>query len=336
VNAECIGKTDCSRCHGATGRFCRACLLLRYGQTIEVRGEGHGARSGLAREGARRLAAACTACWLGTVRAARLSRGSAPAHGLSLHPPARAPPRPPTRSPPQDAQKEMAAGTWLCPHCYEDEYPDAGWMCNSSICMKRRGFKPTGIAIYDAQQRGYASVAHWLQAQLKKRGMAVLTEGVDAIAAAEGEGSSGAAAGAAPPPPRRSARHNSGGEGKEEAAASVAASEPSEEGPDAASGGCDQDGGKRRKRAGAAVARKGAQVQGPSKDAAAAAPVEPAPASGGSRAAGHRRRSGARKSGASEGGSEPEAPSTPPERPVEAAGGDGAVAQRAARRQRRA
>jgi hypothetical protein len=37
VNAECIGKTDCSRCHGATGRFCRACLLLRYGQSIEVR-----------------------------------------------------------------------------------------------------------------------------------------------------------------------------------------------------------------------------------------------------------------------------------------------------------
>jgi hypothetical protein len=38
TTADCIGKTDCSRCHGATGRFCRACLLIRYGQTMEVRG----------------------------------------------------------------------------------------------------------------------------------------------------------------------------------------------------------------------------------------------------------------------------------------------------------
>jgi hypothetical protein len=64
----------------------------------------------------------------------------------------------------------MAAGTWLCPHCYEEEHPQEGWICNSSICMKRRGYKPTGIAIYDAQQRGFKSVAHWLQAQLCKTG----------------------------------------------------------------------------------------------------------------------------------------------------------------------
>jgi hypothetical protein len=37
TTAECIGKTDCSRCHSAYGRFCRACLLIRYGQTMEVR-----------------------------------------------------------------------------------------------------------------------------------------------------------------------------------------------------------------------------------------------------------------------------------------------------------
>jgi hypothetical protein len=36
VNAECIGKSDCSRCHSALGRFCRACLLIRYGMTLEV------------------------------------------------------------------------------------------------------------------------------------------------------------------------------------------------------------------------------------------------------------------------------------------------------------
>lgn len=37
------------------------------------------------------------------------------------------------------------------------------WICNSSICMTRRGLKPTGIAIFDAQQQGFASVAHHLQ-----------------------------------------------------------------------------------------------------------------------------------------------------------------------------
>lgn len=52
------GKTECMRCHGATGRFCRACLHIRYGQTLE------------------------------------------------------------------EAREQMAAGTWLCPHCYEEEHPD--------------------------------------------------------------------------------------------------------------------------------------------------------------------------------------------------------------------
>lgn len=60
----------------------------------------------------------------------------------------------------------MDAGTWLCPHCYEEEHPHDGWMCNSSICMKRRGLKPTGIAIYDAHERGFKSVAHLLQVGL--------------------------------------------------------------------------------------------------------------------------------------------------------------------------
>jgi hypothetical protein len=32
--------------------------------------------------------------------------------------------------------------------------------------MKRRGLKPTGIAIYDAHQRGFKSVAHLLQARM--------------------------------------------------------------------------------------------------------------------------------------------------------------------------
>eukprot|EP00877_Chromochloris_zofingiensis_P012320 jgi/Chrzof1/7341/Cz02g20090.t1 len=76
----------------------------------------------------------------------------------------------------QDVRKQMAEGAWLCPHCYEEEHPDEGWICNSSICMKRRGYKPTGIAIYDAQQRGFPSVAHWLQVQLKKHTSGVATQ----------------------------------------------------------------------------------------------------------------------------------------------------------------
>ena len=41
-----------------------------------------------------------------------------------------------------------------------------GWICNSSICMTRRGLKPTGIAIFDAQQQGFLSVAHHVQVSI--------------------------------------------------------------------------------------------------------------------------------------------------------------------------
>ena len=40
-----------------------------------------------------------------------------------------------------------------------------GWICNSSICMTRRGMRPTGIAIYEAQEKGFASVAHFVQVE---------------------------------------------------------------------------------------------------------------------------------------------------------------------------
>ena len=40
-----------------------------------------------------------------------------------------------------------------------------GWICNSSICMTRRGMQPTGIAIFEAQQKGFPSVAHFVQVQ---------------------------------------------------------------------------------------------------------------------------------------------------------------------------
>ncbi|KAK9833444.1 hypothetical protein WJX81_005685 [Elliptochloris bilobata] len=96
----CRGKSECSRCGSATGRFCRACLSVRYGERLE------------------------------------------------------------------DVHSAMAAGAWLCPHCYEADHPEEGWICNSSICMTKRGLRPTGIAIFKAQGKGFASVGHYVQAQL--------------------------------------------------------------------------------------------------------------------------------------------------------------------------
>lgn len=109
---ECIGKSECSRCHSATGRFCRACLLIRYGLELED-----------------------------------------------------------VRNNPD----------WLCPHCHEEEFPEDGWICNSSICMTRRGLAPTGIAIFEAQKRGFPSVAHFVQARLLKynEGRSLCSAGCD-------------------------------------------------------------------------------------------------------------------------------------------------------------
>jgi hypothetical protein len=66
-----------------------------------------------------------------------------------------------------ELEEVRADAEWLCPHCYEAEHPEQHWICNSSICMQRRGMRPTGIAIFQAQGNGFPSVAHWLQAQLK-------------------------------------------------------------------------------------------------------------------------------------------------------------------------
>mmetsp|Transcript_16304 Transcript_16304/g.35256 ORF Transcript_16304/g.35256 Transcript_16304/m.35256 type:complete len:434 (-) Transcript_16304:782-2083(-) len=133
ASADCIGKTDCSRCHSAFGRFCRACLLIRYGLELE------------------------------------------------------------------EVRAQLEAGTWLCPHCYEEEHPDHGWICNSSICMKRRGLKPTGIAIYEAQERGFKSVAHLLQDQIQKRGGVNKLSQVDLDAEVRNSGADDAATAQAGP-----------------------------------------------------------------------------------------------------------------------------------------
>ncbi|KAK9805300.1 hypothetical protein WJX72_012012 [[Myrmecia] bisecta] len=133
TDKDCTGKSECSKCTSACGRFCRACLLVRYGQTLE------------------------------------------------------------------DVRAEMAAGTWLCPHCYEEEHPDEGWICNSSICMTRRGLKPTGIAIFDAQKCGFLSVAHYVQAGMQRRqGTKVQPAAGSATPATTNVGASSSGAMAAP------------------------------------------------------------------------------------------------------------------------------------------
>ncbi|KAI5441436.1 uncharacterized protein LOC127103246 [Lathyrus oleraceus] len=56
---------------------------------------------------------------------------------------------------------------WMCPHCTEGKGINPYWICNSSICLRKRKIPPTGIAIHRAREMGYESVAHLLMEQLK-------------------------------------------------------------------------------------------------------------------------------------------------------------------------
>ncbi|KAG0451232.1 hypothetical protein HPP92_026532 [Vanilla planifolia] len=59
---------------------------------------------------------------------------------------------------------------WMCPHCIEEKGIRPYWICNSSLCLRRKKMSPTGIAIYHAREEGFESVAHLLMDQLKKVG----------------------------------------------------------------------------------------------------------------------------------------------------------------------
>ncbi|KAI9101528.1 hypothetical protein K1719_023818 [Acacia pycnantha] len=58
---------------------------------------------------------------------------------------------------------------WMCPHCIEAKGINPYWICNSSICLKKRNIAPTGIAIFRARQMGYESVAHFLMDELRRK-----------------------------------------------------------------------------------------------------------------------------------------------------------------------
>ncbi|RLN15769.1 hypothetical protein C2845_PM02G00890 [Panicum miliaceum] len=57
----------------------------------------------------------------------------------------------------------------MCPHCIEEKGIKKFWICNSSFCLKKRKIPPTGIAIYNAREQGYESVAHLLMDRLKRQ-----------------------------------------------------------------------------------------------------------------------------------------------------------------------
>ncbi|KAG9129972.1 hypothetical protein Leryth_007087 [Lithospermum erythrorhizon] len=57
----------------------------------------------------------------------------------------------------EELEEVRANKQWACPHCIEDEGTRPYWICNSSLCLKRRKMVPTGIAIYTARKMGYKS-----------------------------------------------------------------------------------------------------------------------------------------------------------------------------------
>ncbi|XP_023928258.1 uncharacterized protein LOC112039599 isoform X2 [Quercus suber] len=57
---------------------------------------------------------------------------------------------------------------WMCPHCVEEKGINPYWICNSSLCLRKRKMAPTGIAIFRAREMGYKSVAHLLMDELQR------------------------------------------------------------------------------------------------------------------------------------------------------------------------
>uniref|UniRef100_A0A804JFK9 Zinc-finger domain-containing protein n=1 Tax=Musa acuminata subsp. malaccensis TaxID=214687 RepID=A0A804JFK9_MUSAM len=68
----------------------------------------------------------------------------------------------------EEMEEVRAKKDWMCPHCIEEKGINPYWICNSSLCLKKRKMAPTGIAIYQAREQGYRSVAHLLMDRLKR------------------------------------------------------------------------------------------------------------------------------------------------------------------------
>ncbi|XP_031106633.1 cell division cycle-associated protein 7-like [Ipomoea triloba] len=72
----------------------------------------------------------------------------------------------------EEMEEVRANKEWICPHCTEEKGINPYWICNSSLCLKKRKMVPTGIAIYRAREMGFKSVAHLIMDELQRRGAA--------------------------------------------------------------------------------------------------------------------------------------------------------------------
>ncbi|XP_023525915.1 uncharacterized protein LOC111789388 isoform X1 [Cucurbita pepo subsp. pepo] len=54
----------------------------------------------------------------------------------------------------EKAEEVMLKGDWKCPRCRG--------LCNCSVCMKKKGLKPTGLLVHTAKATGYSSVSEML------------------------------------------------------------------------------------------------------------------------------------------------------------------------------
>lgn len=68
----------------------------------------------------------------------------------------------------EEMEEVIANKKWMCPHCVEEKGINPYWICNSSLCLKKRKMAPTGLAIYRAREMGYESVAHLLMDELRR------------------------------------------------------------------------------------------------------------------------------------------------------------------------
>ncbi|KAL3818498.1 hypothetical protein ACJIZ3_004403 [Penstemon smallii] len=68
----------------------------------------------------------------------------------------------------EEMEEVRANKEWICPHCMEDKGINPYWICNSSLCLKKRKMVPTGIAIFRAREMGFKSVAHQLMDKLEQ------------------------------------------------------------------------------------------------------------------------------------------------------------------------
>ncbi|KAM0944368.1 putative transcription factor C2H2 family [Dioscorea sansibarensis] len=74
----------------------------------------------------------------------------------------------------ENALEAYAKENWECPKCRG--------ICNCSVCMKRRGQRPTGMLIHAAKATGYSSVSEWLHHNIAEGSNAGNMEAVPAEA----------------------------------------------------------------------------------------------------------------------------------------------------------